>query len=204
MSVFHYNKHKKNLILQLPKKQMWTVTVKHTAGMCYSAVTTLTKKNYTKIYVTYTWNILHIYISYIYSLCRYMLAICICYIYVELGPTYMWHKCKYMGSIWDWYIYVELGPTYTWHICKYMGSIWDWEKEKKTSKPTASLWNWPIKLNWSSLNREMDACLWEDRIVFDFVHFILIQASLSYNHIYIFCITLLSYRVFIYLHYFTD
>ena len=75
-----------------------------------------------------------------------MLAICICYIYVELGPTY------------------------TWHICKYMGSIWDWEKEKKTSKPTASLWNWPIKLNWSSLNREMDACLWEDRIVFDFVH----------------------------------
>ena len=62
----------------------------------------LTKKNYTKIYVTYTWNILHIYVSYMYSLCRYMLAICICYIYVELGPTYMWHICKYMGSIWDW------------------------------------------------------------------------------------------------------
>ena len=34
----------------------------------------------------------------------------------------------------------------------------------------------------------LDACLWEDRIVFDFVHSILIQASLSYNHIYIFCI----------------
>ena len=62
----------------------------------------LTKKNYTKIYVTYTWNILHIYVSYMYSLCLYMLAICICYIYVELGPTYMWHICKYMGSIWDW------------------------------------------------------------------------------------------------------
>ena len=48
----------------------------------------LTKKNYTKIYVTYTRNILHIYVNYIYPLCRYMLAICICYIYVELGPTY--------------------------------------------------------------------------------------------------------------------
>ena len=140
----------------------------------------LTKKNYTKIYVTYTWNILHIYVSFMYSLCQYMLAICICYIYVELGPTYMWH------------------------ICKYMGSIWDWWKEKKTSKLTASLWNWPIKLTWSSLNREMDACLWEDRIVLDFVHFILIQASLSYNHIYIFCITLLLNWVFIYLHYFID
>ena len=35
---------------------------------------TLTKKNYTKIYVTYTWNILHIYVSYMYSLCRYMLG----------------------------------------------------------------------------------------------------------------------------------
>ena len=143
-------------------------------------MTSLTKKNYTKIYVTYTWNILHIYVSYMYSLCRYMLAICICYIYVELGPTYMWH------------------------ICKYRGSIWDWWKEKKTSKPTVSLWNWPIKLNWSSLNREMDAYLWEDRILFDFVHFILIQASLSYNHIYMFCITLLLYWVSIYLHYFID
>ena len=38
----------------------------------------------------------------------------------------------------------------------------------------------------------------------DFVHFILIQASLSYNHIYMFCITLLLYWVFIYLHYFID
>ena len=100
-----------------------------------------------------------------FSLCRYMLAIGICYIYVELSPTYMWHICKYMGSIWDWY------------------------KEKKTGKQTASLWNWPIELNWSSLNREMEECLWEDRMVFDFVHFILIQASLSYNHIYMFCIT---------------
>ena len=68
----------------------------------FIVVTTLTKKNYTKIYVTYPWNILHIYVSYMYSLCRYMLVICICYIYVELGPTYMWHICKYMGSIWDW------------------------------------------------------------------------------------------------------
>ena len=40
--------------------------------------------------------------------------------------------------------------------------------------------------------------------MFDFVHFILIQASLSYNHIYMFCITLLLYWVFIYLHYFID
>ena len=59
----------------------------------------LTKKNYTKIYVTYTWNILHIYVSYMYSLCRYMLAICICYIYVKLGPTYMWH----ILNIWEVY-----------------------------------------------------------------------------------------------------
>ena len=41
-------------------------------------------------------------------------------------------------------------------------------------------------------------------LVFDFVHFILIQASLSYNHIYMFCITLLLYLVFIYLHYFIE
>ena len=71
-------------------------------AMINSCVKSLTKKNYTKIYVTYTWNILQIYVSYMYSLCRYMLAICICYIYLELGPTYMWHICKYMGSIWDW------------------------------------------------------------------------------------------------------
>ena len=68
----------------------------------WTAMQSLTKKNYTEIYVTYTRNILHIYVNYIYPLCRYMLAICICYIYVELGPTYMWHICKYMGSIWDW------------------------------------------------------------------------------------------------------
>ena len=30
------------------------------------------------------------------------------------------------------------------------------------------------------------------------------EASLSYNHIYMFCITLLLYWVFIYLHYFID
>ena len=55
------------------------------------------------------------------------------------------------------------------------------------------------------LNREMDAYLWEDRIVFDLVHFnILIQASLSYNHIYMFCIISLLYWIFIYLHYFID
>ena len=35
-------------------------------------------------------------------------------------------------------------------------------------------------------------------------YFGLIQASLSYNHIYMFCITLLLYWVFIYLHYFID
>ena len=75
-----------------------TIYIKHTL----LDLPALTKKNYTKIYVTYTWNILHIYVSYMYSLCRYMLAICICYIYVELGPTYMWHIFKYMGSIWDW------------------------------------------------------------------------------------------------------
>ena len=40
--------------------------------------------------------------------------------------------------------------------------------------------------------------------MFDFVHFILIQSSLSYNHIYRFCITLLLYWVFIYSHYFID
>ena len=45
------------------------------------------------------------------------------------------------------------------------------------------LWNRPMKLFWSSLNREMAACLWEDRIVLDFVNFVHIQASLSYNHI---------------------
>ena len=50
----------------------------------------------------YMWHILEIYCTYMYSLCQYMLAICICYIYVELGPTYMRHICKYMGSIWDW------------------------------------------------------------------------------------------------------
>ena len=38
--------------------------------------------------------------------------------------------------------------------------------------------------------------------MFDLVHFILIQASLSYNHIYMIFITLLLYWVFIYLHYF--
>ena len=87
-------------------KQRYQYAWLHTVPQLQTKVSvymiTLTKKNYTKIYVTYPWNILHIYVSYMYSLCRYMLAICICYIYVELGPTYMWHICKYMGSIWDW------------------------------------------------------------------------------------------------------
>ena len=48
------------------------------------------------------------------------------------------------------YIYVELGPTYMWHICKYMGSIWDWYKEKKTGKQTASLFEID-KLNWTGV-----------------------------------------------------
>ena len=120
-------------------------------------------------------NICDIYLKYIAHICK--LYVFTMSVYVSY--MYMLHICRIRSNI------------YMWHICKYMGSIWDWWKEKKTSKPTASLWNWPIKLNWSSLNREMDACLWEDMIVFDFVHFIHIQASLSYNHIYMFCITLL-------------